>query len=382
MEGARLWDRRRVEGGGIAMAVRRDLQRLPTYNDVEVEDASPTIDPTQNPLQEEYHSVEDVEAMAAHLKRSLEGVVIDIFSRAREADLRHHSQQPFDERAKEQPLRMRWVPAYFPFTSPSWELEVQWENTWLELLGCGIVKQPLLNASDVPDKLGWAFGVGLERIAMLLFSIPDIRLFWSTDERFLNQFAGIEEGETERDIGKIKRFVEFSKYPPCWKDVAFWLPATSASSASSSNATIRPVNTATNTNGIAGDTTTTANINSNNSTISTTDTSSNPSSPSTIAQTNQNPTQTEASPQAHQSPIKREIHENDIMALIRDAGSSENIEDVTLVDEFIHSKSGRISRCYRIMYRRLDRTLTNSEVNTLHDAVRSRLADELGVELR
>lgn len=63
------------------------------------------------------------------------------------------------------------------------------------------------------DKIGWAFGLGLERIAMILYSIPDIRLFWSTDPRFLSQF---EEGE-------IKTFKPYSKYPSCFKDVSFWI---------------------------------------------------------------------------------------------------------------------------------------------------------------
>lgn len=71
----------------------------------------------------------------------------------------------------------------------------------------------------VPDQVGWAFGLGLERIAMLLFGIPDIRLFWSRDERFLDQFVQ----------GEITRFVPFSKHPPCYKDVAFWLKGSSSS---------------------------------------------------------------------------------------------------------------------------------------------------------
>jgi len=53
---------------------------------------------------------------------------------------------------------------------------------------------------------------------MLLFGIPDIRLFWSLDKRFLEQF---KEGE-------VSRFVPFSKFPPCYKDVAFWLPSSSS----------------------------------------------------------------------------------------------------------------------------------------------------------
>lgn len=68
--------------------------------------------------------------------------------------------------------------------------------------------------TDVPHKMGWAFGLGLERIAMILFSIPDIRLFWSADARFTSQFKA----------GTLSTFKPYSKYPPCYKDVSFWLP--------------------------------------------------------------------------------------------------------------------------------------------------------------
>lgn len=64
----------------------------------------------------------------------------------------------------------------------------------------------------MPNKIGWAFGLGLERIAMILYSIPDIRLFWSTDERFISQFTDKE----------ITTFQPYSKYPSCFKDVSFW----------------------------------------------------------------------------------------------------------------------------------------------------------------
>ena len=65
----------------------------------------------------------------------------------------------------------------------------------------------------MPEKIGWAFGLGLERIAMVLFGIPDIRLFWSTDARFLGQFKS----------GKISSFKPYSKHPPCYQDISFWL---------------------------------------------------------------------------------------------------------------------------------------------------------------
>ena len=64
----------------------------------------------------------------------------------------------------------------------------------------------------VQNKVGWAFGIGLDRLAMVLFGVPDIRLFWSRDERFLKQFSP----------GKVSTFKPFSKYPECYKDVAFW----------------------------------------------------------------------------------------------------------------------------------------------------------------
>ena len=215
MEGARTWDRRKVPGGDVASAVWRDLEKVPKH-DLEVEDPNPTIHGEKNPLQVDHHSAEEVEAIAAHLKRSLEGVVVELFTRAKRATL---TTDGFEADAIE-PLKIRWVEAYFPFTSPSWELEVFWQGDWLEILGCGITKQELYINAGVPHKLGWAFGIGLERVAMLLYSIPDIRLFWSKDPRFLKQFSTMDA---------INRFAPFSKYPACYKDVSFWLRSSSSS---------------------------------------------------------------------------------------------------------------------------------------------------------
>lgn len=217
MEGARMWDRSKVPRGDIAHAVYDDLARLPTH-EMKVEDPNPPFHDKRNPLQSNHHSAEEAAAIAAHLKRSLELMVVEIFSRARAASTH------VEPDTSSEPLRVRWIEAYFPFTSPSWELEIFWQGDWLEVLGCGVVKQDLLINADVPHQLGWAFGIGLERIAMLLFEIPDIRLFWSSDVRFLSQFQGVSE-----DISQLKRFVPFSKYPACIKDVAFWLRSTSSS---------------------------------------------------------------------------------------------------------------------------------------------------------
>ena len=222
MEGARMWDRRKVLGGDVAKAVWKDVERLPKH-DLDVEDPNPTIHSERNPLQVEHHTAEEAEAIAAHLKKSLEGVVVELFSRAKNAAVAAGNA---DANAME-PLRVRWVEAYFPFTSPSWELEVFWQGDWLEILGCGVTKQELYINAGVSHKLGWAFGIGLERVAMLLYSIPDIRLFWSNDPRFLSQFSNLEN---------ISTYVPFSKYPACYKDVSFWLRSSSSSAGGGSKA--------------------------------------------------------------------------------------------------------------------------------------------------
>jgi len=129
-----------------------------------------------------------------------------------ELDLKNTLQKLFEDLFGES-TEMRWVDAYFPFTHPSWELEVKHEGEWMEMLGSGIMEQGILVNGGAPDKIGWAFGLGLERIAMKLFDIPDIRLFWSEDERFLNQFK----------CGPDVKFKPFSKYPPTYKDVSFWI---------------------------------------------------------------------------------------------------------------------------------------------------------------
>ncbi|KAI0449619.1 phenylalanyl-tRNA synthetase mitochondrial precursor [Xylaria acuta] len=216
MEGARSWDRTKVPNGDVAAAVWSDIEKLPKHN-VEVQDPNPPFHHERNPLQEGHHSAAEAEAIAAHLKRSLELMVVEIFTRAQAAA------KKADPNFVDEPLQVRWVEAYFPFTSPSWELEVYYDGDWLEVLGSGVVKQDLYINAGVPNQVGWAFGIGLDRIAMLLFKIPDIRLFWSQDDRFLNQFKGVSD-----NLDSLQRFSPFSKYPGCYKDVSFWLKSTSA----------------------------------------------------------------------------------------------------------------------------------------------------------
>lgn len=82
MEGAHVWDREQSDGN-VTKAVWEDIDKIPKH-DLKVQDPNPTIHPARNPLQSE-HTSEEVEAIATHLKRSLENVVVEIFSKAREA---------------------------------------------------------------------------------------------------------------------------------------------------------------------------------------------------------------------------------------------------------------------------------------------------------
>ncbi|OGX04278.1 MAG: phenylalanine--tRNA ligase subunit alpha [Omnitrophica bacterium RIFCSPLOWO2_12_FULL_50_11] len=87
-------------------------------------------------------------------------------------------------------IRMRYRPHFFPFTEPSVEVDVSWGKGWLELLGAGQVDPAVFQAVgyDPRQVQGFAFGLGVERIAMLKYGIKDIRLFFENDLRFLRQF--------------------------------------------------------------------------------------------------------------------------------------------------------------------------------------------------
>jgi phenylalanyl-tRNA synthetase alpha chain len=88
--------------------------------------------------------------------------------------------------------KMRFRPSFFPFTEPSGEVDI-WDDErkqWMEILGCGMVDPNVLDNVGYDSKIwkGYAFGMGVERIAMLKYKIDDIRLFYNGDIRFLEQF--------------------------------------------------------------------------------------------------------------------------------------------------------------------------------------------------
>ncbi|KAL7549047.1 hypothetical protein ACHAWF_012314 [Thalassiosira exigua] len=217
---------------------------------------------------EEWTTSPECRAVGEDLKATLEGLMDHLFGETEK----------------------KWSEDYFPFTSPSYELEIKYEGEWLEVLGCGVVHEEVLAMADRADRRGWAFGLGLERLAMILFEIPDIRLFWTDDERFSSQF----------EEGKISKFVPYSKYPPVYKDIAFWIP--------------------------------------------------------------------------------EDFVENDFFELARGV-AGDIVERMEMIDEFTNPKKGKTSKCYRITYRSMDRSLTNEEIDALQDELREK-AEGLGVEVR
>ena len=96
----------------------------------------------------------------------------------------------------ERDFEMRFRPSYFPFTEPSAEVDIAWQQPdgstrWLEVLGCGMVHPNVLrNVGIDPERYtGFAFGMGIERLAMLRYGVDDLRSFFDNDARFLRQFA-------------------------------------------------------------------------------------------------------------------------------------------------------------------------------------------------
>ncbi len=144
---------------------------------------------------------EDISARAHCIFHQVEGLYID--TDVSFADLKQTLLYFTKEMFGKSKIRLR--PSYFPFTEPSAEVDIYWGletevdykitkgTGWLEIMGCGMVDPNVLkNANIDPEKYsGFAFGMGIERIAMLLYQIPDIRMFYENDKRFLEQFKSV-----------------------------------------------------------------------------------------------------------------------------------------------------------------------------------------------
>ena len=109
-------------------------------------------------------------------------------------------------------VETRLRPSFFPFTEPSFEVDLKipdlgkLSNKWIEIMGCGLVDPQVLDLVDIdPEEwTGFAFGLGIERVTMLLHGIDDIRHFYQNDQRFLSQFSS-----------QVRKLVSIG-YPNMW----------------------------------------------------------------------------------------------------------------------------------------------------------------------
>lgn len=106
-------------------------------------------------------------------------------------------------------IEFRFYDHNFPYTDPSFEMEANINGKWIEMLGSGMARKSVLANLGLTGYHGWAFGFGLERLAMASMELPDIRLLWSQDERVKKQLK----------LGN--KFKEVSKYPPITRDISF-----------------------------------------------------------------------------------------------------------------------------------------------------------------
>lgn len=182
----------------------------------------------------------------------------------------------------------------FSYTDPSLEMEIKIDERWVEVLGAGIVRGAVLKNLNVdPDKYnGWAFGFGLERLAIISMDLPDIRLLWSQDKRIKNQLK----------LGR--KYKEVSKYPLIIRDMSF--------------------------------------------------------------------------------VVGKDFAPNNYFDLIRDLGGN-LVEQVELIDKYEDSKKfgpDKISYTYRIVYRSMDRTLKNDEIDAIQGRIYKQTAKQFNAELR
>lgn len=191
-------------------------------------------------------------------------------------------------------VRYRFNVDEFPYTDPSVEMEIERRGKWVEVLGSGVVRGVVLKNLGVDPEVynGWAFGFGLERLAIVSMELPDIRLLWSDDPRVKKQLK----------LGH--KFKEVSKYPKIIRDVSF--------------------------------------------------------------------------------VVKDDFVPNNYFDLVRDIGG-DLVEEVELLDKFKNPEkfgADRTSYTYRIVYRSMDRTLTNEEVDKINSQIYQQTASQFGAELR
>ncbi len=189
-------------------------------------------------------------------------------------------------------INFRFYDHQFPYTDPSFEMEANIRGQWIEMLGSGLPRKSVLSNFGLTGYNGWAFGFGLERLAIASMNLPDIRLLWSLDERVKKQLK----------LGQ--QFKEVSKFPPIVRDISFI--------------------------------------------------------------------------------VEEQFVPNDYFDTIRDIGG-DLVEEVGLLDKYKNTEKfggGKLSYTFRITYRSIERTLTNTEVNAMHTKLEDKTTADFKAEIR
>jgi len=189
-------------------------------------------------------------------------------------------------------VNFRFYEHNFPYTDPSFEMEAEVGGKWVEMLGSGMARKSVLANMGLHDYHGWAFGFGVERLAMMSMELPDIRLLWSEDER------------VKRQLKLGAKYKEVSKYPPVVRDISFI--------------------------------------------------------------------------------VSKDFVPNDYFDMVRDIAGNV-IEEMQLLDTYEDPKKfgeGKKSYTFHFVYRSLERTLTNEEVNTLHENISEQTRSRFGATIR
>ncbi len=130
----------------------------------------------------------DNDATHSPMFHQIEGLWVD--DQVRFSDLKGILLAFFRQFFEDESIEIRFRPSYFPFTEPSAEVDIRRRGDWLEITGCGMVHPNVLLSSNIDPQQyqGFAFGIGIDRLAMLLYGISDLRLLFENDVRFLRQF--------------------------------------------------------------------------------------------------------------------------------------------------------------------------------------------------
>ena len=132
----------------------------------------------------------DSDATHSPMFHQVEGLWVD--TDVNFANLKGVAQDFLQKFFEDYDLTIRFRPSFFPFTEPSAEIDMSWNGGWLEIGGCGMVHPEVLKQVNINTEefQGFAFGLGVERLAMLKYNINDLRPFFTNDLRFLKQFGG------------------------------------------------------------------------------------------------------------------------------------------------------------------------------------------------